>query len=542
MSQNLLAKRATAWKEKRERSRPRATLPADFVEACRFYKIRTKADGKVAFDISRWHAEQVRFHRERSGRDIILKPRQIGFSTLELLRGLHQAQTRESYNVRVVIHDEKLGEALFRTVTIADESVRALGMAPSLGTDRAKELAYDKLSSSIAIGIAGEREHVAAKQGRSDTIHRLHATEVAFWAHPKTTMTGLLNAVPANGERLIESTPNGAQGWFHATWEASVRGDTEYKPHFFAWHDHDEYRLPVPPDFDGRPRDEHEEKLLSLGVDAEQITWWRAKVKTLTLDVALQENPCDPATCFRASGRPYIEQETLDWLDTQARGPIRIDPVESDNGVRLGRLLVWADPVMGDQYIVGADVAEGIGKDADAADVMSRATGETVATFWSDSIKPGDFGAALAAIGKQYTTSSGPALLAVERNNHGHAVITALETLQYPQLYKHTDDRIGWVTNGATRPVMFDSLARAYEERSTWTPDSAGVSEAKTLIKDTDGQPRARNKEDDDGAKDDRFVARAIAWQVRRTTPGPMKTTGASPKRHSEARAVGKLI
>lgn len=523
------------------RSLQAETLPADFLDACRHYRIRTKEGGLVTFDPERWHAEQRRLHDERTGRDIILKPRQIGITTGEALRGLHQAHTRIGWNVRIVIHDEELGEALFRTVSLADASVRERGMAPVLGTERAKELEFKALASSIAIGIAGARPQVAAKQGRSGTIHRLHATEVAFWSHPAVTMTGLLNAVPDTGEVVIESTPNGASGWFYDECQAALRGDSRYKLHFFAWHEHAAYRLPVPADFDGSPRDEHEERLLSLGVDAEQITWWRAKVSAIGLDGALQEFPADPVSCFRASGRPYIEQDTLDWLAAQVREPLRVEDVRGPNEQLLGRLLVWEDPDPGDTYIVGGDVAEGVGKDGHAADVMSRRTGRTAATLWSDTLKPGDFGHALLAIGHRYATVHGPAVLAPERNNHGHAALTVIEAAYYQNIYVHDDGRHGWATTPATRPVLFDDLARAYETRATWTPDAGGVSEAATLIRDKDGQPRARGKSKGH-SRDDRYVARAIAWQVRQRTPAPSTTVGASVKRRSEADDVGGIL
>ncbi|MCC7539242.1 MAG: hypothetical protein IT379_23670 [Deltaproteobacteria bacterium] len=516
------------------------TLPSDFEAACRLYKIRTKNAGLVTFDPDRWHQEQRRFHRERTGRDIVLKPRQVGFSTLELLRGLHQAQHIESWNTRVVIHDEDLAAALFRTVSLADASVRELGMAPALGTDRAKELAYERLASSISIGIAGAREQTAAKQGRSGTINRLHATEVAFWPHAETSMAGLLGAVPDSGEVLIESTPNGATGWFFEQVTATLAGDSPYKLHFFPWYEHAAYRLPVPADFDDEPRDDHEETLLRAGCDAEQIAWWRTRVRELTAEKALQEFPSDPHTCFRVSGGSYIPQATLDWLAAQTRPPRSSEHVVTTTGRTLGKLLVWAEPVHDEDYIVGADVSEGTGGDAHACDVMARSTGATVATFQADNIEPGDFGLALAVIGRRYTSSHGPALVAPERNNHGHAALRALTTeARYPRVYEHADGKLGWPTTPVTRPVLFDDLARAYEDRVTSTPDVAGVAETASLIRDTDGQPRARNKGSRGGAKDDRVIARAIAWQVRQRTAPPAKTAGTSTPQRSVASDIG---
>ena len=65
-----------------------AEVLADFPSFCSLLEIKLKAGGLVRFDHSRWNDEQRRFEAERTGCDIVIKPRQIGFSTLELARDL----------------------------------------------------------------------------------------------------------------------------------------------------------------------------------------------------------------------------------------------------------------------------------------------------------------------------------------------------------------------------------------------------------------------------------------------------------------------
>lgn len=533
----------------RERLEKRRTkgvvVPLSFEAACASYNIRTKTDGIVAFDPSRWYAEQLRFHKARTGRDIILKPRQIGISTFELLYGLFLAQTRAGYNVRVFIHDDEKRAEFFRTVSLADASSRAAGRAPKLSAAQAKHLVYETTGSSIGIDFAGVRESTAEKKGRSVTIHRAHCTEVAYWSAPDVTMTGVIGAVPDDGDVVIESTANGAHGWFYDEYQKALAGESDYTPHFFAWHEHAGYRAPLPPGFDARPRDAHEEILLRLNIQPEQLAWWRNQVQRLTLDKALQEFPVDAMSCFRAAGGSYIPQATLDWLSAQVRAPLRTVPLHSGlfSGRSLGKLLVYEEPIPGDDYIVGADVSEGTGGDAHAADVVSRKSGNTVATFSSDSIEPGDFGLALASIGILYASADGVALLAPERNNHGHATLRALTVeAGYPRVYKHEDGKLGWPTTSATRPVMFDDLARSFEDRSAHSPDAAVVSELSTLARDKDGKPAARNKGSRGGARDDRVVARAIAQQVRARSPKPSKNAGQAASQRTPAAVLANLL
>ncbi len=520
-----------------QKTKTRSQLPTEFAEAARLYRIRTKEARLIPFDYERWTAEQKRFHAERTGRDLILKPRQVGITSKEQLRGLHQAHTRSAWNVEIVIHDHALAAPLFRTVRIADSAVRKLGAAPALESSRGTELAFGN-GSGIRVSLAGKREGSAATKGRSGTINRLHATEVAFWSFAEETMNGLLGAVPTTGEVLIESTANGASGWFYNQVLLALHGESPYRLHFFPWFEHAAYRLPIEAGFDDRPRDEWEEELLRKGCDAEQVAFWRSKVAAHGLDKALQEYPFDPLRCFRASGDRYIDASTTDWMATLVREPIKVELV-APNGTTLGTLLVFDEPRPGETYLVGGDVAEGTGGDGHSATCIARSTGLPAATFWSDSIEPGDFGHALAAIGQRY----GQAWVGPERNNHGAATLRALETeARYPRIYRHDDGKLGWPTTSATRPVMFDELARALREKATHNPDAAAVAETSTLIRDKDGKPRARGKGKSDGAKDDRFVSHSIAWQLRNRKPAPSTTVGDSIERRSEADDVGSIM
>ena len=60
----------------------------DFRKFCALLTIRLKEGGEAPFRYATWHQEQKQFQIARTGRDIVLKPRQVGFSTLELARDL----------------------------------------------------------------------------------------------------------------------------------------------------------------------------------------------------------------------------------------------------------------------------------------------------------------------------------------------------------------------------------------------------------------------------------------------------------------------
>jgi hypothetical protein len=129
------------------------------------------------------------------------------------------------------------------------------------------------------------------------------------------------------------------------------------------------------------------------------------------------------------------------------------------------------------------------------------------------------------------------ALLGVERNNHGHAVLLALQQIEhYPNLYRHNEyDQIarkvlarppGWQTSSKSKPIMIDGLAVAIREMGGSEParppyrNKYFVTECRTYT--VDGH--TGNTGASGSMHDDRIIAYAIAEQIRKVA-----TTSAVP-------------
>src|SRR5690606_4447667 len=96
-------------------------------------------------------------------------------------------------------------------------------------------------------------------------------------------------------------------------------------------------------------------------------------------------------------------------------------PIKEVDGVKI-----YKEPNKDHAYVCGADVAEGVRKDFSVGVVLDVHTREVVAKYRGQ-IKPYDFAHKLNEICKYYNFSNRPATeLAVERNNHGHAVLLEL--------------------------------------------------------------------------------------------------------------------
>ncbi len=500
----------------RQRAEALAEILGDFPSFCELLEIKNvNGKGLLKFGWDSWHSEQRRWERTRTGRDIVIKPRQVGFSTIELARDLWLAMTRPGYQVLVVTHDAELKKSLFLTVRMFAESLKRRGLLPKTRYSTTTEIVFAESGSAVRIVEAGKTESSAQDKGRSGTVHRLHATEMAFWGQAETTWGAILPAVPDDGEIVIESTANGAGGLYYNLVQEAREGRGQFKFHFFPWYEQKRFKAPVFADFDPTPLDKWETKLRAAGCTDQQISWWRFKYRSVDVgpEKTLRDYPVDPDSCFRVAGRQYFDPETIDDLMERVREPLETKPVMWQ-GRMLGELKVFEPYDARLEYVAGGDVSEGIGSDASTCTVVERRTGRVAATFWSDCIEPGDFGIAMAVIGTMY----GMAKLAPERNNHGHAALRAMEhEALYPRgrIYSTDDDKLGWSTDVKTRPVMIDDLGAAIRAKLLSTPDRAMATECKTLIRNEKGKVEARDKGTSSGCKDDRWISWCIAWQIR---------------------------
>src|SRR5260221_5037570 len=117
---------------------------------------------------------------------------------------------------------------------------------------------------------------------------------------------------------------------------------------------------------------------------------------------------------FRAGGHAYFDAAALEYLAaSHAAEPLRTQ--------YNGAWSIYAEPVPGREYVIGADVADG-GGDACSADVLDVQSGEQAAHLHSYHWKAHEFADQLAELARLYNT----ALLGVERNNSGLATLAVL--------------------------------------------------------------------------------------------------------------------
>lgn len=241
-----------------------ATLAANLDDpmwrVCNLYKIIVKGDDEgdeedsglvIQFKPNR---AQRRLMARLWHRNIILKARQLGFTTLICILWLDTALFAKSpMQLGIIAQDKGAAEKIFRTkIKFAyDNLPESLKAEFPLLKCTTSEIEFAHNNSNIKV----------ATSVRSGTIHRLHISEYGkickqYPHKAKEVVTGSIPAVPANGILVIESTAEGQDGDFYKkTMRAKALDEQiaanaditltkkDYRFHFFAWWEAPEYTL-----------------------------------------------------------------------------------------------------------------------------------------------------------------------------------------------------------------------------------------------------------------------------------------------------------
>ncbi|WIF22006.1 terminase large subunit [Shewanella phage vB_SbaS_Y11] len=260
------------------------------------YKIMIKGDGEDSESQDSFvipfvpNEAQRKFVDRLWHRNIILKARQLGFTTLIAIMWLDHALFNADQRCGIIAQDKNASEVIFRDkVKFAYDNLPAeIRDRFPLARDSASELLFAHNNSSIRV----------ATSMRSGTIHRLHISEFGkicakFPDKAKEVMTGSIPAVPTTGVLVIESTSEGREGdFFNLTQTAQKHffsrkklSVKDYRLHFYAWWQEARYRI------DSRSivitNEEHEyfDKVeaivqrdmgVSMRLDADQRAWYVA--------------------------------------------------------------------------------------------------------------------------------------------------------------------------------------------------------------------------------------------------------------------------
>lgn len=510
-----------AWKDLKEAERTLIgrTFP---LYAERYLRIKEKADpsdpNKVRKIIPfRLNGVQKRFLRGMTNREIVLKSRKHGFSTLVDALFFHDTVVNFNVTTLIVSKSAKATVELMDSVKLMYNSLPE-EVRPAIKYNSKFEMSFPSLNSKFMITTAGEPESM-----RGGDITNLHCSEAAFWPEPEKLVATLFEAGPPR-QIVVETTANGVGGWFYDFWHRAKQGKSTFKPNFYEWMLDPTCRLRL-----GRGEEIEPEP----GLDAEQTKFIHAKRADLG-SLAAQEYPMNDIEAFVTTSRSVFDMGALEAYAKVVQTPRWRGDFGRDGRFyesKDGYCKIWAAPDRKHNYVIGADVSEGIDRGDGRTDystaVVIDMNDMNIVSTWKGYVDPDLFADELKALGTYFGGVRGHALIGVENNFFGGTTLNSLQkTLRYPWVYYQTSidkrtntktDRLGWRTDSHSKPRMIAELAGLIRDGRLGIPDQTVIEECRTFVRLS--QTNGTIMGGETGTHDDLVIAAAIAVMMMIAQP-----------------------
>lgn len=279
---------------------------------------------------------QRRFIKRLWHRNLILKARQLGFTTLIAIMWLDHALFNGNQRCGMIAQDRETAESIFRDKVIFayDHLPEEIRQRFPLARASTKELLFAHNNSSLRV----------ATSVRGGTIHRLHVSEFGkicakFPQKAAEIVSGSFQAVPLSGIIVVESTAEGQDGEFYRMCQraqALVTGAMkltagQYRFHFYAWWQDPTYTMDPAGVVVGEKLHDYFneiEQLMGCTIDPGQRAWYSEKLNndlSGSEELMWREYPSTPQEAFQQStaGNYYAK----DLMLVRQRGGICHIPV-----------------------------------------------------------------------------------------------------------------------------------------------------------------------------------------------------------------------
>lgn len=452
-----------------------AGLP--LVDQCARLTIRNKEGQLVKF---MWNSAQRAYweRRPKSGKVLLLKYRQGGFTTLEMADSYIRFKSKSNSQQHFLADEKTKAQMIFNILRRYYEHDQN---PPALTAPLSRSLIQGINGSWVLVGTAGARAG-----GRGFTFDKVHGSEVSRWPGDRESIddlvTGLCEAA-RSGLVVLETTANGIDPWFYETWH----NPRDWTRVFIAWFLDPAHQIV-------NMRQEHidqvletldeEEKALvaAYGLTVQQLAW-RRQTKFALGPTFYQEFPEDATTAFLISGQCLFDPYKLTVAATRAVRPIRQERRENY------LLEVYQEPQPGLAYFIAGDVAEGH-VDGDACALSVRDQHGALCVLARFPQEPAEFAYTLADWGYRYNT----AMLTPEANGVGRSTLDMLvNVIQYPRIYYERvwnghgfvrSGRRGWLTTTSSKPRILASYREDFENGTWDVPSIELINDMRRVTRD----------------------------------------------------------
>ncbi len=392
--------------------------------------------------------------------NIVLKPRQMGYSTLTANYALWLTIFHRDKSVLIIATKLDVAMNFIRKIKFTLANLPKWLVLPEIIADNKQTIEFSHGSKIKAIPTSDDA-------GRSEALSLLIVDEAAHVRKFDELWMGLYPTISTGGRAILISTPNGVGDMYHKIYTEATQNLNEFNPIKVSWDEH--------PDYD----------------DA----WYETFTKNMSKRQVAQELLCD----FLTSGDNFFTADDVEWISSMVKRPVIKEGPNRNTWV-------WNRPLSEHTYIISADVARGDGKDFSTAHVIDVDTAEVVAEF-RGKLPPDRFGELLAKLGATYNN----ALLCPENNSFGYATVLKLRDLKYPKLYYRkrrgtylggyvpsSDASIaGFTTSGRSRGMILTKLEELIRNKELSIYSSRFYDEMKTFVWSGSKPQAMRNRNDD---------------------------------------------
>jgi len=448
----------------------------------RFLKIQTKhRKNKLRWFDLRPEQEEI-FEALKGGENVlVLKARQLGISTTAqgyiFWRWLTATEPFEAATFSFKADSTKVLSRIFKTF------IRNLppALRPKLTIDNQGRIEREV---DDAGNVAGYSIITAGGKGagRSATLDIAHFSEFAFVEDGEEFRASVMGSLDTeNAQFIIESTASHIGDELHreVMKVQAGRGEGPWVFFFFPWMKDPLYTV------DGPPLDDitAEESALieTYGLTEGQVRWRRRKIGAIgNVEKFNREFPaCISDAYAQGEGSFYAESDFSAIQVTDA----------PDTG-----LAVYAAPDDDENYCIGVDTGQGVGKNFHTATGLAKVGGYEAFVFRDNTMSPEEFGRFLFEIGMKYR-----AYIHLERNLWGAVVLKTLHDLNYPWIIQDDKGKDGWHTTSQNRPRIFDDGRTYIRGHNLKTLDRHTIREARALVVDDKGRIVLAVEEDEHG-------------------------------------------
>ncbi len=437
--------------------------------------------GRMLFSLYKYQSDAINT-LENNDRVIVLKARQLGFSTLVSCYALWQTLFFSDKNILVIATKQEIAKNIITKARFAYDHL-PVWLRTQCTENNKLNLRFKNGSQIKATSSSGDA-------GRSEAVSLLIIDEAAFIDNAEEIWISSQATLATGGKAVLISTPNGVGNFFHRTWDKSESSENPFVRIKLDWRNHPE-------------RDDE---------------WYKKELAVYGDRAFRQEYEAE----FLGSGNTVFDAELVQFYkETYEKEPIERRGFDRN-------IWIWEQPNYNKPYLVCADVARGDGNDFSTFHVIDAETCVQVAEY-KGKIDTTDFGHMLVEISTFYND----ALLVIENATQGWAVIQVVINRGYKNLFYMSENPLivdetafitnkwnrrekkrvpGFTTSLKTRPLIISKIDEYIRNKEVIIQSSRTLNEMLTFIWEN-GKAVAQ-----EGYNDDLIMSLAIGLWIRDTS------------------------